>query len=349
MPAVLDLTQAPYNVTQPWQGVDASVPDYTAAIQQAADDLRNQGWGLLDTGGTDGGRIMLPPFVVSISDKIVLHDGISLEGNSKASSRIMMRESFPGTTPGKHMIDLGDATSGHASFGGQLRNVHVSARKGVLAAAGNFAVYSNNAQDSGAIIDNCIIDGGTHFGGIKYMEGIGGASLVKFAEIVAISRKDALAIGNVPMVVKVSGSCMVEVDGFEPVVSWIDDAHPENGAVANSLGILCLGGTFIIKRVHGEAVRHPIYFGEWAGSSTPRYPGDTIGSPATDNFCQARVSFVTGGQGNTDLVWVDSTKWVGKLTLEHIMLKTPTITTALLSTTAGISSINSDIIDRIRV
>lgn len=348
MPAArLDITQFPYSVTQPWTGNDSSQPDPTAAVQQAIDDLAANGWGLMDTGGTDGGAIDFPPWVIAISDKLVMRDGVRFVGNNKAASRLMMRENFPGTTPGKHMIDLGDATSGHASFGGGIQDMHISARKGVLAAVGNFTVYSNNAQDSGAIIDNCIIDGGSHFGGIKYMEGVGGASLVKFADIVAISRKDALLLGNVPMVVKVSGSTQVEIDGFEPVVDWINDAQPELGAVAGSYGLLALGGTFDIKRVHGEKVRYPIYFGEYGGGG-PIWPGGP-NSPATDNNNQAYVSFVTGGGGNHRLIWVDSAKWTGKITRDHIMLKSPAIPYSFYSSVNPALNSTVDIIDRSRV
>lgn len=341
MDAVLDITKAPYNVTQPWQGVDASVPDYTSVIQQAIDDLAANGWGLMDTGGTDGGEIVFPPFVVSISDKLVMRDGIRFRGNNKAASRLMMRESFPGTTAGKHMLDLGDATTGHASFGGGIRDMHISARKGVVAAAANFVVYSNNVQDSGAIVDNCVIDGGSHFGGIKYMEGRGGASLLKFADLVVISRKDALAVGNVPMVVKVSGSTQVEIDGFEPVCDWIDNNNLALGAMPGSYGLLALGGDFTIKRVHGEAVRYPIYFGEYGGNGQ--------NSPPTDNNCMAYVERVTGGGGNDRLIWEDSSKWHGRITRDRVTLKSPTVQYSFYSSSR--SSLNStvDIIDRSRV
>jgi hypothetical protein len=348
MPAArLDITQFPYSVTQPWQGNDATAPDYTAAVQQAIDDLAANGWGLLDTMGTDGGAIDFPPWVVSISDKLIMRDGVRFVGNNKAASRLLMRESFPGTVPGKHMIDLGDATSGHASFGGGIQDMHISARKGVLSVAGNFVVYSNNVQDSGAIIDNCIIDGGSHFGGIKYMEGVGGASLVKFADIQVNCRKDAILLGNVTMVVKVSGATMVEIDGFEPACDWIDDDHPELGAVANSYGLLALGGTFKIRRVHGEKVKWPVYFGEYAGGG-PQWPGGP-NSPATDDNNQAYVEMVTGGGGNTKIIWMDSAKWKGRLTLDHIMPKSGSIPHTLYSTVSGVSSITTEIIDRIRV
>lgn len=344
MAARLDLTQAPYNVTQPWQGNDASAPDYTAAIQQAIDDLAAQNWGYLDTGGGDGGVIEFPPFVVSISDTLIMRDGIRFVGNNKAASRIMMRQNFPGTTPGKHMIDLGDRNSGHASFGGGIKDMHISARDGVVSITDNYTVYSNNVQDSGAIVDNCIIDGGSHFGGIKYFEGIGGASLVKFADVVAIARPSALALGNVPMKVKVSGSTMVEIDGFEPVVGMANATD----AVAGSIGLFALGGSFRISRVHGEQVKYPIYFSAWGGNSAPRYPGDTVGSPATDAYCQAHVSWVTGGIGNDCLVFCDApNKWQGKMTLDHLMLKSPAITRSFLG--YGMTTLYGDVIDRIRI
>ena len=340
MTAFLDLTQAPYNVTQPWMGDDASAPDYTETIQLAIDNLASQNTGLIDTGGGDGGTILFPPFVVSISDKLIMRDGIKFQGNNRAASRLMMRMNFPGTTPGKHMIDLGDETTGHASFGGGIHDMHISARKGVAAAYNNYTVFSNNVQDSGAIISNCRIDGGSHFGAIKYMEGRGGASLVKFADIEAISRKQARAIGNVPMYVKVSGSCLVEIDGFEPSCDWINDDHPEYGAIPESFGLLALGGTFDIKRVHAEAVEYPIYFGEYLG-------GGDNSPPGPDNYCQARVSWMTGGAGNKALVWINTPQWVGKVTLDHIMLKTPSIPCSIRR--YGAPNITSDVIDRIRI
>jgi len=344
----IDLTQAPYDVTQPWQGNDAAVPDYTAAIQQAADDARNQGWGLMDTGGTDGGRLILPPFVVPISDTLMLHDGVSLEGHSKASSRISMRSSFPSTTPGKHMINLGAGdphVRGHASFGGQIKNLFISAGIGMPAAAGNFVFYSRNAQDTGAILDTVVLDGGTHYGGGKYMEGDGGASLIKFKDLEIRARKDAIALGNVAFVVKVSGSTMVEFDGLEPACSWLDNEHPELGAVANSFGLMCLGGDFTIKRVHGEACKYPIYFGEYAGHGVP---GDPDYSPGTDSNCFASVERVTGGGGNDRLVWEDSSKWHDKIMLERVDPKSPSIPYAFYSSTRSVLN-KTKIVDRIRV
>lgn len=347
MPAArLDIMQFPYSVTQPWQGNDAGQPDPTAAVQQAIDDLAANGWGIMDSGGTDGGVIDLPPWPIAISDKLVMRDGIKFAGNNKAASRITMRENFPGTVPGKHMIDLGDCTTGHASFGGGIKDLHISARPGVLAAGGNFVIYSNNVQDSGAIVDNCQIDGGTHFGGIKYMEGRGGASLVKFADIIVIARKDAQALGNVPMVIKVAGGTQVEIDGFEPACGWIDNANPGLGAVVNSYGLLALGGSYHIKRVHGEGVEYPIYFGEYGGAGSP---GDPNYSPATDNNNQAYVEWMTGGGGNKRLIWEDSAKWHGKITRDHIMLKTPTVPYSFYSTSRSALNSTVDIIDRSRV
>lgn len=346
-PARLDITQFPYNVTQPWQGNDASVPNPTAAIQQAIDDLAANGWGLLDTGGTDGGVIEFPPWVVGpITDKLIMRDGIKFKGNNRAASRLMMGEHFPGTTPGKHMIDLGDATTGHASFGGGIQDMHISARKGVLAASGNFAVYSNNVQDSGAIIDNCRIDGGSHFGGHKYMEGRGGTSLLKYADIEMIARKDALALGNVAMVIKVSGSTLVEIDGFEPSCDWVDNNNLSLGAIPGSYGLVALGGNFHIKRTHGEAVQIPIYLGEYGGHGVP---GDPDYSPASDGNGYAHIEYVTGGGGNTKLIFVDSAKWTGKVTREHIMLKSPTIPYAFYSSINPALNSTVDIIDRSRV
>jgi hypothetical protein len=351
MPAArLDITQFPYSVTQPWQGNDASVPNPTAAIQQAIDDLAANGWGLMDTGGTDGGVIDFPPWVVGpITDTLVMRDGVRFAGNNNAASRLMMGEAFPGTTTGKHMINLGAGNPnarGYASFGGGIKDLNVSARLGVVSAAHNYTIYSRNVQDSGAILDNVVVDGGTHFGGFKYMEGDGGASLIKVKDIQVRSRKQARAIGNLPMVVKVSGSTMFEIDGFEPYVGWEDDNNPGFGAVASSYGLLALGGNFHIKRVHGEAVKWPIYFGEHGGSGTP---GGLDWSPPTDTNCQAYVEFVTGGAGNERLVWEDGAKWHGKITLDHVMLKTPSIPYSFYSTSRSSLNKTADIIDRIRL
>lgn len=347
---MLDITQFPYSVTQPWQGNDASVPNPTAAIQQAIDDLAANGWGLMDTGGTDGGAIQFPPWVVGpITDTLIMRDGVRFVGHNKAASRLMMGESFPGTTPGKHMINLGAGdphAAGHASFGGGIHDLIVSARLGVVAATGNFTVYSRNVQDSGAILNRAVIDGGSHFGGFKYMEGDGGASLLKFMDIEVRARKDACQLGNVPMVVKVSGSTMVQIDGFEPYVDWIDPQNPGLGAIDNSYGLLALGGSFRINRVHGEGVKYPICFAEYGGYGQP---GDPDYSPATDSNCQAYVEDVSGGGGNTQLIRVESAKWTNKITRDHIMLKTPSIPYSFFSTVNSALNSTVDIIDRSRV
>jgi hypothetical protein len=351
MPAArLDITQFPYSVTQPWQGNDASVPDPTPKIQQAIDDLAANGWGLMDTGGTDGGVIDFPPWVVGpITDTLVMRDGVRFCGNSNASSRLMMGEAFPGTTPNKPMINLGAGdpnVRGHASFGGGIKDMFISARTGVVAATGNYVVYSRNVQDSGAIIENAVIDGGSHFGGIKYMEGDGGASLIQFKDIQVRARRLARAAGNVPMVVKVSGSTMVEIDGFEPYVDWADPEHLELGALASSYGLIALGGNFTIKRVHGEAVKWPIYFGVHGGSGTPGAPDY---SPPTDTNSCAYIERVTGGGGNERLVYEDGAIWHGKITLDRILLTSPSIPYSFYSKNRSSLNNTADIVDRIRL
>jgi len=351
-PALLDITQFPYSITDPWQGNDSSVPNPTAKIQQAIDDLAANGWGLMDTGGTDGGAIVLPPWVVGpITDTLIMRDGVRFVGNSKASSRLMMGESFPGTVPGKHMINLGagqEHVRGHASFGGGIKDCIVSARAGVLAAGGNFTVWSRNVQDSGAILERCVIDGGSHFGGFKYMEADGGASTLKFFDIEVRAHKAAILLGNVPMVIKVPGSTQVIIDGFLPSCDWIDDQNPELGAIANSLGLLALGGNFHIIHSHAEKLKRVIHFSEYAGRHTDDVDHPDY-SPATDSNCQALVEQITGGGGNNALIYVDSPKWTGKITRDHIMLKSPGIPYSFQSTVNLALNSTVDIIDRSRV
>jgi len=352
---IIDLTESPFDVTQPWQGTDVGIPDYGPAIQAACDKARDENWGLSDNFGNDGARIRFPPFTVTSGIPITQHSGVAWEGHTHASSTLLARRSFDGDIGSrptgfyKHFVDVGDRNAGHAVFGNQITRMRVAMQLGILAKGGEFAVYSNNAQDTKDILGDMTADGVSHHGGIKYMEGVGGASLVSFSDIKANARKDALALGNVPMVVKVSGSCMVEIDGFEPACSWADSAHPELGAVSGSYGLICLGGDFHIRRVHGEAVKYPLYFGEYGGSPVPRYPGDTIGSPATDDNCQAYIERVSGGAGNDRLIWEDSPKWHGKITRDRIMLKSPSIPYSFYSTSRSALNSAADIIDRSRV
>lgn len=357
---LIDLTESPFDVTQPWQGNDASVPDYGPAVQLANDIARDRNWGISDWFGNDGARILFPDFTVTSGIPIVQHSGVAWEGHTHASSTLLARRSFDsdigtrptGLTNSKHFVDMGDRNCGHAVFGNQITRMRVAMQLGILARPGDFTVFSNNAQDTKDILGDMTADGGSHYGGIKYMEGLGGASLISFSDIKANARKDALALGNVPMAVKVSGSTMVEIDGFEPACSWVDVngvEHPELGAVSGSYGLMCLGGDFHIRRVHGEKVKYPLYFGEYGGSALPRHPGDTEGSAATDNSCQAYVERVTGGGGNDRLIWEDSPKWHGKITRDRVMLKTPSIAYSFFSTSRPALNSTVDIVDRSRV
>ena len=335
---MLDLTQAPYNITQPYtSNDDSSAPDYGPAIMQANDDLANGNWGRMDTGGADGGRMILPPFTVSTSIPIRLHDGVSIEGHSHASSRLTTRDNFPATGAGNHIIALGDIDlPRHASFGGQVKNMIVSAKKGLVAAPGNYCVFSDSLQDSGYIFDNCRIDGGTHFGAVKYVHGIGGASIVKMRDLEVISRKDALALGNLPMVIDVSGSTMVTLEEIEPTCGWVDDANQGLGAVPGSFGIAVYNGDVEIYGVHAEGVQFPIWFGD--------------GGSHNNGYNRAHVERITGGAGNLCLVRVDgSTKWKDQITLKNIMKKTPSIPNSLSSNQPGVPSRTADISDQIRV
>jgi len=299
---MLDITKPPYNVTVPWQGSDASAPDYWALLQQAANDLAAGNWGLIDSNGGDGGRILMPPWTVSIGQKLVLPDGVSLQGHSKASSTLLMRQGF---NPAHHFIDLGDSASGHASFGGQITKMHIASQKGTVANSGSFMIFSNNVQDTKGIVSDCIVDGGSHFGGIKYLDGVGGASLLDFDNLVVNSRADALALGNVPMAVRVSGSTMVRIDGFEPSVGWLPDGVT---AIPGSYGLLCLGGSYRLTRFHFEATATGVYFG---GSAGQIYENS-----------MAELDWFTGGGGLTSMVTIENAPmWKDKIWMNKMMRK----------------------------
>jgi hypothetical protein len=316
---------------------------------QANDDAEAISAGRMDTGGTDGARLLAPPFPISTSIPIKLHDGVSIEGNSRASSRIITRDNFPAMVPGNHILNIGDGggyLTGHASFGGQVKNINISAKKGLVTVPGNFAVFSNNIQDSGAVVDNCRLDGGSHFGGFKYMEGRGGATFVHLSDVEVIARQDAHAIGNVCLAIKVAGATQVYLTRISPSCDWVDNNNLALGAIPGSYGLVLYGGTFHIDGVHGEAVQRPITFAEYGAYGTPQ---DDFYSPGTDGYCRAIVKNVSGGGGNTELVRIDSPtgKWLNKITLENIMPKTPSITTVVKR--AQGTDITTEIIDPIRI
>jgi len=329
----MDLTEEPFSITEPHiNNDDTSAPDYYEALQLASDKMAENP-GLMDTMGGDGGRGWVPPFTVSTSKPIIMRDGVAFQGANKAASRIIQRMDFPQ----KSMFDFGDKTNlpRHASFGGQLKDLHLSSRMGITAAPGNFVVDCDNVQDSGYILDNCQIDGGSHFGAVKYVNGIGGASIVKMRDLVVIARQNAQLIGNVPMAISVSGATMVTLEEIEPSCGWLTDSNPALGAIPNSYGICCYAGDIWIKGVHGEKVQTPVWFGD--------------GGPFTENM-QAKVERITGGGGNTCLVRVEnSSKWLGKIALEYIMPKSPGIPLSLWSSQPGVPSIAGEIRDRIRV
>lgn len=290
---MIDVTQAPYNINIPWTGSDASAPDYWAPLQQAANDLAANNWGLIDTGGGDGGTLKMPAFAVSIGQKLVLPPGVSLRGDSMASSTLVMRETF---NPADHFIDLGDSTVGYAAFGSYIKDMHIWSPKTVDAGYQTFMIYSNNAQDNGSIVENVIVDGGAKRGGIKYEIGVGGATLVRFKQLVINARY----INNQPMLVNCSGSTIVEIDGFEPSIGWEDEANQV--AKEHGIGLVAKGGAFKLSNFHFEQVETGVFF-----------------NMTSDAQCMAECQWFTGGGGLENMIAIHNNPnqkdkiWVNKL------------------------------------
>lgn len=302
----LDITQPPYNVTIPWTGSDATSPDYWAPLQQAANDLAAGNWSLIDYKGGDGGKILMPPWTVSIGQKLVLPDGVSLQGHGKASSCLLMRNGF---NPASHFIDFGDSTSGHASFGGQIKDMHIASQNTCVANSGSFLIFSNNVQDTQDMISNCWLDS-SYFGGIKYLGGVGGATMIEFNNL-TVNCRDAGSLGNVPMVVRVGSSTMVRIDGFEPSVGWLGPAENQI-AKPGSYGLICLGGSYQLSRFHPEQVETCVHF----GATTPPIEGDIY----ADNI--AELDWFTGGGGLKNMVTIEHTyQWANKIWMNKMMRK----------------------------
>jgi hypothetical protein len=321
---MIDITQAPYYINTPWQGSDATAPDYWEPLQQAANDLAAQNWGYLDWGGGDGGKLRMPPWAVSIGQKLVLPPGVTLEGETMASSTLVMREGF---NPAHHFIDLGDSSVGYAAFGSSIKNMHIWSPKTIDANYQTYMIYSNNAQDIDAVCQNCIIDGGKERGGIKYEIGVGGASTVRFKQLVVNARY----ANNQPMRVHVGGSTIVEIDGFLPAIGWDDEA---NGiAKANGIGLICSGGAFKLSNFHFEQVETGVFF-----------------NMTSDAQCMAEAQWFTGGGGLKSMVTIyNNANQKDKIWLNKLMRKGswngPTVTNGH----PGMPNIMTDVMEWIKL
>lgn len=313
------LDQAPYYVRADWNGSDASATDNWAAIQQAANDAGTITPPGVDLGGTQGDTLILPRGSSMISKKLVLPFGVAMQGANDYGSAIILKSTFD---PADHGIDIGDASKHLSAFGGALRNMVVMAPPSMPAASGTALVYTNNNQDTDAILHNVRLYSGQRIG-FKGEIGYGGASIVRVRQVqINCSAALPCAIFNY------GDGSLVHIDGLEPA----GPRNSTNGSfVPGSIGLVCNGGKFDVRRFHPEILDWGIYINLTNAHS--RFDG----------------KYITGGPDTNHLVTIGNTPaQLGNITLARVY-RNGVLGHIVYNGQSGATSTNADIEDQIRL
>jgi hypothetical protein len=333
------LDAALFGVVGDWKRNDATATDNSDNLDEAIYAAGNrEPEQYIDFGRHNGDVIQLPAGSIMLSRKVVLPWGVSLRGSSQAGTQLIMKETF---NPADHFIDLGDSSVPNACFGSSLQDLGIWCPPEMPANYGPSVIFSNNAQDNDPVFGNLRIQAGKRHG-IWYEHGHGGATKVTMREL-SIS---ATGPNSVPLVVKCSGSTIVEVSSFKPTCGWIDNAHPEEGARVNSIGMVALGGSFRITDFHPEGVETGIFFNMNGRMVDPPPPA----APAPDPNCMAECSFFTGGGGLKSFITIaNNPNQKDKIWLRQIMRKGSWTGPTVTNGHPGTSHIYTDIKEQIRL
>jgi hypothetical protein len=294
---MIDLSHGPFKCVGDWAGNDATATDNYPAIAAAIASIPvSPVAGLNDYGGCQGDTLVFPAGSFMISQPLVLPPGVSLQGSGQYATTLVCPKAF---SPTNHFIDLGNATLKTAAFGGTIKDMCLWSHNDAPI-SGSAMVYTNNAQDSGAIIDRVRIYGFNRrcfWGEIGY----GGATYVGLHQV-----SGNTSVAGIPAFMFNYGeSTMVHLDVLEPV-GWRASLDPTNPAynqpVAGTIGVALLGGFFHIEHFHPEQLDQALF----------------INMPTVE--CFADINHMTGGPVTNQLVVIqNNAKQLGRIRLANVV------------------------------
>lgn len=315
----IDATQPPYNCRFDWDGSnEATATRNYAGLQGAIDDAAEIKSPGIDLGGAAGDLVILPKGTGLIEQKLVIRNGVKLAGPQMYASILKMSDDFD---PNSHFIDVGDATTGTASFSCGLSDMILYSRN-QNAAFNKAMIYTNNAQDMDAVAQRMRIYSGNRVG--IYAEiGHGGAAIVRFADITVNNDGAANGSNMNPVIILYYGSTEVFLDRM--VITGPSDGS----GGANHVGVWCADGLIKINGGHFENIA--------TGAMVALQRGHS--KVSIENFSG-------GGVGNVAIARVQGPTTPGKLTAEMI---TRNGATYAVQNFIGGASITSDVVGQVVV
>jgi hypothetical protein len=318
------LDQAPYNVKADWTGSDATATDNWQAVQDAANSCQrfSTGVGDPDEGGHCGDTLVFPAGSLMVSQPLVLPPGVALQGANDYATNLIAKSTLD---PSSHFIDLGDRTSQEAAFGSKIKNMCIWSHPNAAGGTGCM-VYSNNAQDTDAILDGVRIYGFNRRCFLGEI-GVGGASIVKVRQVSGNCRSP----GMPAFTFNYGEGTLVRASGIEPSGGRksLDPTSPDfNLPVLGTVGLAAIGGVFLLEDVHFEQAD----------------VGLAINLKSARCLC--RVRRMTGGPlVNSLAVVYNNAAQIGRVRLEDVFANGAL--TTITNGQPGASAIHGDIVDQI--
>lgn len=285
---MIDVTQAPYNCVFDWTGNDATATDNYPGLQAAANDAAVINPPGIDLGGNVGDVLQLPRGTGMVSQKIVLPFGVSMRGQGQSyyGTVLKMSDDFD---PDSHFIDVGDETTHLAAMGCGVSDMILYSRT-TSPSIGKAMVYTNNAQDTDAVVSRCRIYAANR-AAIWAEKGWGGATIVNFNNITCHNNGGP---SSNPIIWCNYG------DGTEVVFDIVQVANPQGGNVSGAYGLYMAGGRYHVKHLHAEQI--------WTGAIVDLANGGKV------NFEHG-----TGGNGVDRFITINNRpSQAGKITIKSV-------------------------------
>jgi hypothetical protein len=276
------------NVTSPTYSVfDAAAHDDAGAFN-AALDFAAKKHGEDDRGGGGGRIVHVPAASCMLASPIRVLDQVTLQGEGPLSSVLVMKGSF---STSSHFVYLGNANQ-LASFGSRLEQLQLWSRN-MDGASGTAMIYSDNSQHTGGVARIKVFGGNRS--ALKFELGYGGASYVTIEDFEGYNVGDrdpatgATPTGSVNPIMSLNYADGTFVNARNVV---LQGPRASSGAYSSSAeGLRIYGGQIELDGFHTEGVAYGIRV---SIPASPAIKGAT------------RLRNLTGGNGCTDLVTIDS-------------------------------------------
>ena len=239
---------------------DAGSTDNFTTLQNAI-NFTAYAPGYIDTGASNGGRVLLPRgtalFCGGGTGPLKVWNGVTVQGQGATASVIKPCDTYANTT---NFIELCDSASHVACFSAAIRDLQVfttfTVGQGSAVPTTQAVVYTNSCQHQGCGVYNATIYPGACRIGVKAESGFGGAAMVFLINEVEIKggMKDANCAASAPAAVSISlyVSTIIRVDGLNVGgLSAASTFGPRSNGVAVS------GGFVMVTNFYAENVIAP--------------------------------------------------------------------------------------------